>query len=36
MRISCDRETDALYIRLLKGEYECRTARLNQAVITVT
>jgi uncharacterized protein YuzE len=32
MRISYDRETDALYIRLLEGEYQCRTVRLNQEV----
>jgi uncharacterized protein YuzE len=28
MRISYDGEVDALYIRLLEGEYECRTLRL--------
>jgi uncharacterized protein YuzE len=32
MRISYDRETDALYIRLLEGEYQCRTLRLTQQV----
>jgi len=28
MRISYDSEVDALYIRLLEGEYQCRTLRL--------
>ena len=32
MRISYDREVDALYIRLLEGEYECRTLRLTDEV----
>jgi uncharacterized protein YuzE len=32
MKISYDPETDALYIRLLEGEYECRTLRLNDEV----
>ncbi len=29
MKISYDSEVDALYIRLLDGQYECRTVRLN-------
>ncbi len=32
MRISYDPETDALYIRLVEGEYECRTLRLNDEI----
>ncbi len=32
MKISYDPETDALYIRLLEGSYECRTLRLNEEV----
>lgn len=32
MKISYDPETDALYIRLLEGEQECRTLRLNDDV----
>lgn len=32
MKISYDSETDALYIRLLEGEYECRTLRLNEEI----
>jgi uncharacterized protein YuzE len=28
MRISYESEVDALYIRLLEGEYQCRTLRL--------
>jgi uncharacterized protein YuzE len=32
MRISYDREVDALYIRLLEGEYQCRTLRLTEEV----
>ena len=32
MKISYDREVDALYIRLLEGSYECRTLRLNDEV----
>jgi len=32
MRISYDSETDALYIRLLDGEFECRTVRLNEEI----
>jgi uncharacterized protein YuzE len=29
MKIIYDPEADALYIRLIEGEYECRTLRLN-------
>lgn len=32
MRISYDSEVDALYIRLLEGEYQCRTLRLTNEV----
>jgi len=32
MRISYDAEVDALYIRLLEGEYQCRTLRLTDEV----
>ncbi|MHB8653426.1 MAG: DUF2283 domain-containing protein [Terriglobia bacterium] len=32
MRISYDREVDALYIRLLEGSYQCRTLRLTDEV----
>jgi uncharacterized protein YuzE len=32
MRISYDREVDALYIRLLEGQYQCRTLRLTDEV----
>ena len=32
MKISYDLETDSLYIRLLEGQYECRTLRLNEDV----
>ncbi|MCK6559525.1 DUF2283 domain-containing protein [candidate division KSB1 bacterium] len=32
MKISYDPEVDALYIRLLEGDYECRTVRLNDEV----
>lgn len=32
MRISYDSEVDALYIRLLEGEYQCRTLRLTDEV----
>jgi len=32
MKISYDPETDALYIRLLEGQHECRTLRLNEEV----
>ena len=32
MRITYDVETDALYIRLVEGKYECRTVRLNDEI----
>jgi uncharacterized protein YuzE len=32
MRISYDAEVDALYIRLVEGEYECRTLRLSDEI----
>jgi uncharacterized protein YuzE len=32
VRISYDSEVDALYIRLLEGEYQCRTLRLTDEV----
>ena len=32
MKISYDREVDAMYIRLLEGHYECRTLKLNDEV----
>ena len=32
MRIQYDPQADAVYIRLLDGEYECRTLRLNEEV----
>ncbi|MGH6636472.1 MAG: DUF2283 domain-containing protein [Gammaproteobacteria bacterium] len=32
MKISYDPEVDALYIRLLEGNYECRSMRLNEEV----
>ena len=32
MRISYDSEVDALYIRLLQGEYQCRTLRLTDEI----
>lgn len=32
MKISYDSETDALYIRLVEGEHECRTVRLSEEV----
>jgi uncharacterized protein YuzE len=32
MKISYDSEIDALYIRLIEGEHECRTVRLNDDV----
>jgi uncharacterized protein YuzE len=32
MRISYDKEVDALYIRLLEGSYQCRTLRLTDEV----
>lgn len=32
MRISYDSEADALYIRLVDGEHQCRTLRLTDEV----
>jgi len=32
MKISYDPEVDALYIRLIDGESECRTLRLNDEI----
>ena len=32
MRISYDSEADALYIRLLEGEHQCRTLRLTDEI----
>jgi uncharacterized protein YuzE len=30
MRITYDKEADALHIRLLEGQYQCRVVRLTQ------
>lgn len=32
MKISYDPEVDAVYIRLVEGECECRTLRLNEEI----
>jgi uncharacterized protein YuzE len=32
MKISYDREADALYIHLLEGEYQCRVVRLTDDI----
>ena len=32
MRISYDPEVDALYIRLVEGEHQCRTLRLTDEI----
>jgi uncharacterized protein YuzE len=32
MKITYDSEVDALYIRLVEGEQECRTLRLNEEI----
>jgi len=32
MRISYDPDVDALYIRLVEGQHECRTLRLSEDV----
>jgi len=32
MRISYDPEVDALYIRLVEGQHECRTLRLTEEI----
>jgi len=32
MKITYDPEVDAVYIRLIEGECECRTVRLNEEI----
>lgn len=32
MKITYDKEADALYIRLLEGDYECRVVRLTEDI----
>ena len=32
MRIAYDKEADAIYIRLLEGDYECRVVRLTEDI----
>jgi uncharacterized protein YuzE len=32
MKITYDREVDALYIRLLEGQHQCRVVRLTQDI----
>jgi len=32
VRITYDKEADAMYIRLLEGEYECRVVRLTDDI----
>jgi uncharacterized protein YuzE len=32
MRISYDNEMDALYVRFIEGEVECRTLQLNEDI----
>jgi len=32
MKISYDKEVDAVYIKLIEGEHECRTLRLNDDI----
>jgi len=32
MKITYDKEADALYIHLLEGEYECRVVRLTHDI----
>ncbi len=32
MKISYDDEVDALYIKLVEGEHQCRTLRLNDEI----
>jgi uncharacterized protein YuzE len=32
MKISYDREADALYIRFLEGEFECRAVRVTEDI----
>ncbi len=33
MKICYDPEIDALYIRLIEGQFECRTVRLNEEIV---
>ena len=33
MRITYDRDADAMYIRLLDGEFECRVVRLSDDIL---
>ncbi len=33
MKISYDKEADALYIRLLEGEYQCRVVQLTDSIV---
>ena len=32
MKISCDSEIDALYIRLVEGKHQCRTLQLTDEI----
>ncbi|MCX6153086.1 MAG: DUF2283 domain-containing protein [Candidatus Kapabacteria bacterium] len=32
MKISYDKEVDAVYIKLIEGEHQCRTLRLNNDI----
>ena len=32
MKLTCDKEADALYFRLLEGQYQCRVARLTDDI----
>lgn len=32
MKISYDKEVDAVYIKLIDGEHQCRTLRLNDEI----
>ena len=32
MKISYDKEVDAVYIKLIEGEHQCRTLRLNDNI----
>ena len=32
MKITYDSEIDAIYIRLIEGEYQCRTVRITEDV----
>lgn len=33
MKIAYDKEADALYIRLLEGEHQCRVVRLTEDIV---